>query len=279
MQLDLRQPLSCSSSHRRGKIARLPYEIREQLNTRLDDGQEADQILPWLNTLPQVRQITADRFNSVPVSPQNLSAWRQGAFQEWLLHRELIDSAAHIGEQIEELQGVFNCVSADDVTLTLSDYMITQLTTRFNTFLARWNGGPLDSQTATLLKIGHFILKLQQSAYRAQRQAIELPRLRRQAQYEHEDEIKAEIYSDLGRAKREQQKPAQSQKTNPPQNPPPTKDPVQPPPPAAAIASESSPIKPNQASRKTTPPGSAVVSPASVGVPPMEPALRDSQKS
>src|SRR5580704_11525472 len=90
-------------SQRRGKIARLPREVREQLNVRLDDGLEADQILPWLNDLPDVREVIAERFNGVPISPQNLSAWRQGGFREWLLQRELFDTAVHVREHLEEI--------------------------------------------------------------------------------------------------------------------------------------------------------------------------------
>jgi hypothetical protein len=38
-----------------GKIARLPHQIRHPLNERLLDGQKAKTILPWLNSLSEVR--------------------------------------------------------------------------------------------------------------------------------------------------------------------------------------------------------------------------------
>ena len=38
---------------RNGKIARLPLEIREQLNRRLDDGEQGQPDLDWLNALPE----------------------------------------------------------------------------------------------------------------------------------------------------------------------------------------------------------------------------------
>jgi hypothetical protein len=176
-------------SYRRGKIARLPRAIREQLNVRLDDGQDAAEILPWLAELPEVRQIIAERFDGIPISSQNLSAWRQGGFQEWLLHRDLIDSVAHMREHVEELEDVLGYDEGTGIPHTVADYMMTQLSVRFSRFLSRWDGGADDAQLAALIKIGQFLVKLQQATLRAQREAFEMPKLRRKAEIEYEREI------------------------------------------------------------------------------------------
>lgn len=42
---------------RNGKIARLPREIREELNRRLDDGEQGVRLVEWLNGLPEVKRI------------------------------------------------------------------------------------------------------------------------------------------------------------------------------------------------------------------------------
>ena len=39
-----------------GKIARLPVEIREELNRRLENGQGGPEILPWLNSSPPSKE-------------------------------------------------------------------------------------------------------------------------------------------------------------------------------------------------------------------------------
>ena len=70
----------------RGKIARLPDDVREQLNQRLLDGQSASAILPWLNDLAPVKEVLAGQFSGEPVTAQNLSNWRIGGFQHW--HRD-----------------------------------------------------------------------------------------------------------------------------------------------------------------------------------------------
>jgi hypothetical protein len=42
-----------------GKIARLPEEIREELNRRLANGEPGRAVLPWLEGLPAVKQVMA----------------------------------------------------------------------------------------------------------------------------------------------------------------------------------------------------------------------------
>lgn len=76
----------------KGKIARLPARLREAVNRRLHDGETAGQILPWLNSQPEVLKMLELHFDGEPVSAQNLSAWRQGGFQKWLAEREEIES-------------------------------------------------------------------------------------------------------------------------------------------------------------------------------------------
>ncbi len=226
-------------SHRRGKIARLSRAVRDQLNIRLDDGQEAAEILPWLNDLPEVRQIISERFNGSPVSPQNLSAWRQGGFQEWLLHRELLDSAAHMREHVAELREEIASDSPDGIPHPLTDYMVATLTVRFAGFLGRWNGEPGDVQLATLLKVGQFILRLQQAAYRAEKEALERRKARDLAQFQEAERRDMLAAWPVFCAQMEaREKEARNRK-------PPVR--------ARRAAAQSSPVKVNQGSPSTEP--------------------------
>ena len=56
---------------RRGKIARLPQSIREQVNRRLENGVEGKQIVEWLNGLPKVKAVMAAQFDGQPVNNSN----------------------------------------------------------------------------------------------------------------------------------------------------------------------------------------------------------------
>lgn len=73
---------------RSGKIARLPSDLRRQINVRLYNGESAPIILPWLNGLPEVKKILAEQFDGRPISPPNLSSWRRGAFRAWVANFE-----------------------------------------------------------------------------------------------------------------------------------------------------------------------------------------------
>ncbi len=84
------QSASCNRA-RVGKIARLPESIRVQLNERLRDGLPARLILPWLNALPEVQDISRRLFADHPINAQNLSAWRQGGYSDWLDHQNQLD--------------------------------------------------------------------------------------------------------------------------------------------------------------------------------------------
>ena len=73
---------------RNGKIARLPKEIREELNRRLDDGEEGLKLIEWLNGLPEVQKILASDFEGRPIASCNLTEWKNGGFLDWQARRE-----------------------------------------------------------------------------------------------------------------------------------------------------------------------------------------------
>lgn len=73
-----------------GKIARLPENIRHELNLRLLDGEGGPRLLAWLNSLPEVQAVLAQQFGGRGINQQNLSAWRTGAYREWHFRREIL---------------------------------------------------------------------------------------------------------------------------------------------------------------------------------------------
>jgi hypothetical protein len=84
---------------RPGKIARLPHDLRAQINSRLQDGADGPRLLLGLNGLPQVREILARDFHARPVNQQNLSNWRLGGYQEWLVRQDLLAMAAQLANR------------------------------------------------------------------------------------------------------------------------------------------------------------------------------------
>jgi hypothetical protein len=86
-----------------GKIARLPHDIRQQLNQRLFDGHTGPEILPWLNALPAVKEILDAHFKGVLVSPENLSNWRHGGYKRWCQEKQEISETENLGELAKKL--------------------------------------------------------------------------------------------------------------------------------------------------------------------------------
>lgn len=81
---------------RTGKLARLPADIREQVNQRLHAGEPAAGILAWLHQQESVLRILDEHFGETPITPQNLSEWRQGGYQDWLQRREKVLRVAEL---------------------------------------------------------------------------------------------------------------------------------------------------------------------------------------
>src|SRR4051812_33273533 len=68
---------------RNGKIAQLPKPIRDDLNHRLENGKQGKELLEWLNSLPETKDLIAQKFDNQPITPSNLSDWRHGGFLDW----------------------------------------------------------------------------------------------------------------------------------------------------------------------------------------------------
>jgi len=81
---------------RRGKIAKLPAEIRAEVNRRLHDGQPGADIMGWLNADARVRAILATQFAGADINDQNLTEWRQGGYLDWLDERERLDALKEV---------------------------------------------------------------------------------------------------------------------------------------------------------------------------------------
>jgi hypothetical protein len=71
-----------------GKIARLPAAVRDELNRRLHNGALGKNIVPWLNALPEVQRVLTELFGGHPIAENNLSNWRRGGLQDWLVEQE-----------------------------------------------------------------------------------------------------------------------------------------------------------------------------------------------
>lgn len=76
----------------------MPVAIRNEVNRRLFENEGGSKILTWLNAQPEVLRILDEYFGEEPVTPQNLSEWRKGGFQDWLKRQEQIEQVKELAE-------------------------------------------------------------------------------------------------------------------------------------------------------------------------------------
>src|SRR5665213_709443 len=88
---------------RRGKIARLPIKIRDQINTRLENGEEGIHILEWLNKLAETTELMKSEFDGLPINETNMSNWKLGGFRDWVTHQESLDDVRRVSADAAEV--------------------------------------------------------------------------------------------------------------------------------------------------------------------------------
>ena len=153
-----------------GKIARLSHAIREQLNERLENHELSQPILEWLNALPEVQETLRALFDGRPISPQNLSLWRQGGFHEWQSRREALKQVPKILSEAGEAQAATGKPVAD---------LMSQWGAAYYLLTARAMVGAGDT-TSNLKMLRHFVrdsVALQRGGYRSGRLQLEHERL------------------------------------------------------------------------------------------------------
>jgi len=159
---------------RKGKIARLPIEIRTQLNRRIEDGEPGKLLVEWLNSLPSVQEVLRSQFDSRPINEPNLSGWKQGGYRDWVAQQETLAQAREIVHEGGQL--------AEAGHGRLSDNMATILVARYATVIAALNTceiAELDQDLRVLDKLCRHITELRRGDHNAIRIKFQQARIER----------------------------------------------------------------------------------------------------
>lgn len=229
---------------RTGKIARLPRDLRHQLNRRLQDGEPGRRLVEWLNSLPQTREILAADFGGREISEQNLSEWKQGGYQDWRARQETLAGARELASDAEELAGA--------VEGSLADHLAMVLSARYAALVSGWNGEMDDAfrrQTRALRALCQDIVELRRGDHCAERLRLDLDRFaeaNKDAQAQALDAVIAEVkeWPDVQQAFQDAFALLRRRKTGQPADVAPAATPA----PAAPDPPGSNQIKPNQTS-------------------------------
>lgn len=87
---------------RNGKIARLSRAVRQELNRRLQDGEQGKKLVAWLNALPEVQVVVVAEWDGKPLREQNLSEWKKGGYRDFLAQQDAMEVAERLGENAME---------------------------------------------------------------------------------------------------------------------------------------------------------------------------------
>ncbi len=154
---------------RTGKIARLPQDVREQLNLKLQNNEMGEAILDWLNVLPEVRNVLEAQFEGKPINHQNLSKWRRGGWREWRAQQEAFDKIMGMASDANELKQL----AAEPLTDNLTPWLVASYYVAVKAAMA--------ASTGDLKLLHEFcadMVALRRGDHSAARLKLELERLR-----------------------------------------------------------------------------------------------------
>ncbi|MEI7819473.1 MAG: hypothetical protein WCK55_01045 [Verrucomicrobiota bacterium] len=170
---------------RLGKIARLPRQIREELNRRLSDGEVGKRLVHWLNTLPEVQAVLAAEFGRRPINEQNLSDWKQGGFEDWLRHQEARAWVQSLAEEEDALR-------AESGSIPLAERLTAPVLVGLGRLLRdapATSGGP--EQGRVLLGVAQQLAQLRRGNAQAERMRLERERWETEQEEAREEKRKA----------------------------------------------------------------------------------------
>ena len=179
----------------KGKIARLPFPLRTQINLRLAAQQDGSELLAWLNAIPGFPDLLAAEFAGEPVSQQNLDEWRQGGFHEWYAQREMFEEARELANDVGPVVG--------NPSHELTEHLAAALAAKFAGLLAGWDGTEdpaFDAKLRVLTKFNQNLTLLRRMNHSATRLRME------QAPFEREEQrLAAAAAYEAERSKERQQ--------------------------------------------------------------------------
>ena len=157
---------------RRGKIARLPSDVREELNRRLEDGKPGNKLVTWLNSLQTVKDVLKTEFNNQPINPQNLSEWKHGGYRDWLLQQKTIDRVRLMQDNSDALSRAAN-------NRPLSDLLAQQLAAHMVPLAQKLNDSAADGvpDPKLLCELCTDVVALRRSDHSAERLKLQRDRL------------------------------------------------------------------------------------------------------
>ena len=188
--------------NRTSKFTRLSEPLREELNQRLRNGEPANNLLLWLNKLPEVIALVEEHYGGNLISPQNLSDWNLGGYREWLARQEMRESSKDLATDATRL--------AAETGGSLLNPLTTVVLARYGALLTKM---PLDgeipkhiqSHLDNILRIHQALIQERRNDLVAQKNALlaaeqerknQKPAAKEEAEEEYEEDEEEEVEDD-----------------------------------------------------------------------------------
>lgn len=160
----------------KSKIARLPRDIRDELNRRLDNGETGPRLVAWLNASPRVREVLKNDFDGREINEQNICDWRNGGYLDWQARQETLALMREFRADSKEI--------AKESAGELTECLATVVAARYAAMLQGWNGEITDDMRRRLrgmkglsrevVRLRHSERELERA--KIEREALELKR-------------------------------------------------------------------------------------------------------
>ncbi len=143
--------------------------------------------MSWLNGLPEVKEVLAERFGARPINEVNLTEWRQGGFVDWERHEEALALVGNVAERSRDLEAE---AEGEAIADRLAALLATELALYAETVL-RETGDPKE-RWERLRGMLQELAKLRREDHRAARVAIERERWEAELDRRQEEEMEKE---------------------------------------------------------------------------------------
>jgi len=161
---------------RKGKIARLPEEIREIINQQISDNIALKRIAAEINARPGIAEILQPHFKNRTITESNLSEWKLGGYLEWRSERAAKSSMARIMSANDTVLDAAQSRLSDRIAVLLASHMIAEIkqlenTTRTEEKIRLWR--ELRLGLSAMKRYEFFSLKHKQEMLKMEKQKVE----------------------------------------------------------------------------------------------------------
>ncbi len=85
------------------KVALLPENVRQQINSRLQAGETAIHLVEWLNALPETQAALVAESGDTTVNEEDVENWKKGGHRDWLDQQTALAEVRRVVAESKEL--------------------------------------------------------------------------------------------------------------------------------------------------------------------------------